>query len=194
MLPAVVKAWEITPPITLTLLKIPARAEIGHVKEVDPGHQNDLGEADGCRLDGHRNTQSQQAEKRILPDAEAGQTEVKPEGFPVPVQIGDRRQKAHALPDHRCECRTENGKPQISDKQNVQHGIQHGGNGDEYKGALAVTHPAQDRADDVVPIDEDQPADTGDHIIHGIFFRSRRSVEPLQHGEPQAVTNCSDDQ
>ena len=110
------------------------------------------------------------------------------------IQINDCREKADTLSDHGGKSCTENGKPKIFDEKNIQHGIQDGSDGNKHKRPFAVAHPAQNCADNIIAIDEKQPADTGDHIIHGIFCGSSWGVEPIQYRITKTVTDCRNDQ
>ena len=106
--------------------------------------------------------------------------EIKMDLLPVFVQQPQRKQEAHRLPDHRCQRSALRAHLHRADKQDIQDHVQYGSDGDKHERMLGIPHAAQDRAHQVIPVDEHHAPDAGDAVLAGIFPDIFRGVQPPQ--------------
>ena len=85
------------------------------------------------------------------------------------------------MADHRRQRSPENAHSEIRDEQHVQHRIQNSRDGDEQERPSGIPHSSQDRAHDVVSVNEHQPRRAGRDIAERVRIGFRRRVQNVEY-------------
>ena len=164
----------------------------GHTVAVDPGVDEQLGEHNGCRADGKRNTQFDQDRQFFSVDAKVlqGKVEVKP--VAVFVEISQCGQETDGLSDDGSQSGAKGFPAETDHKNQIQDQIQHGGDSNEHKGTFGVTQTAHDGADNVIAIDKYQAEHTGGGIGHGLIPGFGGRIQQIQNLPSGQKTDYAD--
>ena len=129
-------------------------------------------------LDHHGNPQGDQRPDHLFSDAEMAGLKVKIDFLPLAVQQAQRENEADRLANHRSQGRAQRAHPQGADKQQVQHDVDHRGDGDKLEGMPGVPHATHDGRNQVITVDEHDAQHAGNAVLPRILPDFRRGVQP----------------
>ena len=109
---------------------------------------------------------------------------------PVFVKEAQGEEEADGLADDRGQGCAPGPHLHRAHEEDIQDHVDHRGDGDEHEGMLRIAHAAQDRADQVIAVDEHHAVDAGNAVLPGVFPDLVRRVEP---GDDSLVGEQEDD-